>query len=401
MNKSDSERIESVLENSGFKKSSLDKADYAFLNLCSIRQSAVDRVWEKINQLKKQNDKIKIVLTGCILPKEKDKLQKKADYLLNINKLMEWPILNNKKNKEYLCATPKLNSRFEAYVPIMTGCNNFCSYCAVPYTRGREKSRPVKDIINEVNKLVVQGYKFITLLGQNVNSYNGEINFPKLLKKIDKISGDYWLSFVTSHPKDMTDKLIKCFKTSKHLIPYLHLPIQAGSNKILKAMNRKYTSQDYLKLINKIKKINPDINLSTDIIVGFPKETKKDFNDTISIMKKVKYDMAYIAQYSPRPNTAAEKLDDNIPKEEKKKREKILTEILKKTALEKNKKMIDKTIQVLIEKKKDKYHLGKTRNFKNVKIKTNKQNLIGKFINVKINKATEWNSEGKIIHPVK
>lgn len=397
MNKSDSERIESVLENSGFKKSSLDKADYAFLNLCSIRQSAVDRVWEKINQLKKQNDKIKIVLTGCILPKEKDKLQKKADYLLNINKLMEWPILNNKKNKEYLCATPKLNSRFEAYVPIMTGCNNFCSYCAVPYTRGREKSRPVKDIINEVNKLVVQGYKFITLLGQNVNSYNGEINFPKLLKKIDKISGDYWLSFVTSHPKDMTDKLIKCFKTSKHLIPYLHLPIQAGSNKILKAMNRKYTSQDYLKLINKIKKINPDINLSTDIIVGFPKETKKDFNDTISIMKKVKYDMAYIAQYSPRPNTAAEKLDDNIPKEEKKKREKILTEILKKTALEKNKKMIDKTIQVLIEKKKDKYHLGKTRNFKNVKIKTNKQNLIGKFVNVKINKATEWNLKGQII----
>jgi len=397
MNKSDSERIESVLESSGFKKSSLNKADYAFLNLCSVRQSAVDRVWGKINQLKKQNNKVKIVLTGCILPKEKDKLKKKADYLLNINNLMQWPILKNKKDKEYLCAQPKLTSQFEAYVPIMTGCNNFCSYCAVPYTRGREKSRPTKDILNEVNKLIVQGYKFITLLGQNVNSYNGQINFPKLLKKIDKIPGDYWLSFLTSHPKDMTDELIECFKTCKHLIPYLHLPIQAGSNKILKAMNRKYTNQDYLKLINKVKKINPDINLSTDIIVGFPKETKKDFNDTISIIKKIKYDMAYIAQYSPRPNTVAEKLDDNITKEEKKKREKVLTEILKKTALQKNKKMVNKTIEVLVENKKDKYYIGKTRNFKNVKIKTNKQNLVGKFIKVKIIKITEWNLEGTII----
>jgi tRNA-2-methylthio-N6-dimethylallyladenosine synthase len=397
MNKSDSERIESVLESSGFKKSSLQKADYAFLNLCSVKQSAIDRVWGKINQLKKQNNKVKIVLTGCILPKEKDKLQKEADYLFDINKLMQWPILNNKKGKGYLCAEPKLNSQFEAYVPIMTGCNNFCSYCAVPYTRGREKSRPTKDILNEVNKLIVQGYKFITLLGQNVNSYNGEINFPKLLKKIDKIPGNYWLSFLTSHPKDMSDELIKCFKTCKHLIPYFHLPIQVGSNKILTAMNRKYTNKYYLKLIDKIKKTNPDINLSTDIIVGFPGETKKDFNETVKIMKKNKYDMAYISQYSSRPNTAAEKLDDNISKKEKKERAKILTEVLKKTALEKNKKMVNKTTQVLIENKKDKYYLGKTRNFKNVKIKTNKQNLIGKFINIKINKATEWNLEGKII----
>ena len=146
MNKSDSERIASVLENSGFKKSSLNKANYAFLNLCSVRQSAIDRVWGKINQIRKDNKKVKIVLTGCILPKEKIKLKDKADFLLDIRNLMQWPILNTKKNKEYFCAEPKLNSQFEAYVPIMTGCNNFCSYCAVPYTRGREKSRSAKDI---------------------------------------------------------------------------------------------------------------------------------------------------------------------------------------------------------------------------------------------------------------
>ena len=413
MNKSDSERIASVLENSGFKKSSLEKANYAFLNLCSVRQSAIDRVWGKINNIKKitgsassrQAKNIKIILTGCILPSEKNKFLKKVDYVLDLKDLFNWDILEKKLiNKNYLTANPKFNSKFQAFVPIMTGCNNFCSYCAVPYTRDREKSRPVKDILDEVNKLIVQGYKFITLLGQNVNSYNGGIKFSELLKKINKIQGDYWLSFITSHPKDTSDELIKCFKTCKHLIPYIHLPIQSGSNKILSAMNRKYTTEDYLKLINKIKKINKNINLSTDIIVGFPNETEKDFNDTKKIIKKIKFDMAYIARYSPRPDTAAYKLKDNISLDEKKNREKILNNLLKKIALNNNKKLINKNIQVLIERKKDNYYFGKTRNFKNVRIEMELgirnyelRNLIGKFVKVKITKANEWNLEGEMI----
>ncbi len=398
MNKSDSERIESLLENSGFKKSSLSKANYVFLNLCSVRQSAIDRVWGKIDNIKKINNKIKIILTGCILPSEKKKFLKKADDILDINNLFNWSILEKKIDK----------NKIEKFIPIMTGCNNFCSYCAVPYTRGREKSRPVKDILDEVNKLIVQGYKFITLLGQNVNSYNGGLKFSELLKKINKIPGDYWLSFVTSHPKDMSDELIKCFKTCEHLIPYLHLPIQSGSNKILKMMNRKYTAEEYLKLIKKIKNINPNINLSTDVIVGFPGETKKDFKETAKIMKQVKFDMAYIARYSPRPDTAAAKLKNNVLQVEKKNREKILNNILKNTALEKNEKLINpsngssKNIQILIESKKNNYYFGKTRNFKNVKIRTvgNQQptynNLIGKFIDIKIIKANIWNLEGEL-----
>ena len=398
MNKSDSERIESLLENSGFKKSSLSKANYVFLNLCSVRQSAIDRVWGKIDNIKKINNKIKIILTGCILPSEKKKFLKKADDILDINNLFNWSILEKKIDK----------NKIEKFIPIMTGCNNFCSYCAVPYTRGREKSRPVKDILDEVNKLIVQGYKFITLLGQNVNSYNGGLKFSELLKKINKIPGDYWLSFVTSHPKDMSDELIKCFKTCEHLIPYKHLPIQSGSNKILKMMNRKYTAEEYLKLIKKIKNINPNINLSTDVIVGFPGETKKDFKETAKIMKQVKFDMAYIARYSPRPDTAAAKLKNNVLQVEKKNREKILNNILKNTALEKNEKLINpsngssKNIQILIESKKNNYYFGKTRNFKNVKIRTvgNQQptynNLIGKFIDIKIIKANIWNLEGEL-----
>ncbi|MFH1456584.1 MAG: tRNA (N6-isopentenyl adenosine(37)-C2)-methylthiotransferase MiaB [Patescibacteria group bacterium] len=404
MNKSDSERIATVLEDSGFKPSSLNKADYAFLNLCSVRQSAIDRVWGKINNIKKNNSKTKIVLTGCILPSEKNKFLKKVDYILDIKDLFKWDILINKNKKDYLKANPKINSPFQAFVPIMTGCNNFCSYCAVPYTRGREHSRPTKDIIDEVNKLIVRDYKFIILLGQNVNSYEGGLKFSELLKKIDKITGNYWLSFVTSHPKDMSNELIKCFNTCKHLIPYLHLPIQSGSNKILKAMNRKYTTEDYLKLIKKIKKINPNINLSTDIIVGFPNETKKDFNNTAEIFKKIKFDMAYIARYSPRPDTEASKLKDNISLEEKKNREKSLNNLLKKSSLENNKKILNKNIQVLIENKKDNYYFGKTRNFKNIKIKTRlkiqsakHKNFIGKFINIKIIKANIWNLEGEII----
>jgi len=406
MNQADSERIAAYLENQKLNSANFEKADFLILNLCSVRQKAIDKVWGKINEIKKRNKRAKIILTGCILNSDRKKFLTKqkticgskprADYILNITELPRWleKIENNfsdlkapqKNTGEYFDIQTKYSSPFLAYVPIMTGCNNFCTYCAVPYTRGREKSRPAKDVIKEVNKLIVQGYKHIILLGQNVNSYkDAEVNFTKLIKKIDKIPGNYWLSFLTSHPKDLSEDLIMCFKKCKHLIPYLHLPIQAGSDKILKAMNRNYTAKHYLKLINKIKKLNLDINLSTDIIVGFPGETKNDFKQTIKIFKQVKYGMAFINQYSPREGTLAAKMKNNVLLEEKKRRDKELNEILKKIILKNNKKMVGKEVDVLIE------------NFKNIKINNGNKNLIGKIVKIKIIKANIWNLEGKLL----
>jgi len=339
MNTNDSERIAGFLNSKKYKLTNLKNANFVILNLCSVRQSAVHRTWSKINEIRKTNPKAKIILTGCILPDDKKKFINKVDYILNINKLSTWLEKLNKKNSHahshkfasIFACSPKYNSNHTALIPIMTGCNNFCSYCVVPYVRGREKSRPAKEIINEVNKLVVQGYKHIILLGQNVNSYKDkQTTFPKLLKKIDKISGNYKLSFMTSHPKDMSDELINCFKTCQHIIPFLHLPIQSGSDKILKLMNRKYTTKKYLKLVEKIRKANPNINLSTDIIVGFPNETKKDFNETKKTMQQVKFSLAYINKYSPRSETTAFKLKDNVSQEEKKSREKELIDLIKK-----------------------------------------------------------------------
>ncbi|OGG86621.1 hypothetical protein A3B87_03280 [Candidatus Kuenenbacteria bacterium RIFCSPHIGHO2_02_FULL_39_13] len=462
MNRSDSERIDSLMRSSGFKPALQDRANILILNLCSVRQSAIDRAWGKIHQFKKNpkvnsgsrfakrhRDNQKIILTGCILPADKKKFQNKVDLILDIKNLPNWPeILNQQFNNEtvkqwnnetkinYLRIPPTRQTSFSAYVPIMTGCNNFCSYCAVPYTRGREQSRPVKDIIQEVYTLIIRGYKLIILLGQNVNSYkdavkNGfkiknfhpagdppstnlnysrenlaekfkiqknTVNFPTLLKMIDRIPGNYWLSFITSHPKDMSDELIKCFKTCKHLIPYLHLPMQSGSDKILKAMNRKYAAADYLKLIQKIRRVNRDISISTDVIVGFPGETKKDFQATAKLMKKIKFDMAYIAQYSPRPGTTAAKLKDDVSAIEKASRRTALNEILKKTALKNNQKLIGQTTEALVESTEDNFAFGRTKMMKNVKIKieSKNQNLIGQFVDVKIIKATAWNLEGEL-----
>jgi len=409
MNKSDSERIAAHMEQAGFEIAPENKADFVILNLCSVRQSAIDRVWGKLKNIRRENKKMKVVLTGCILPDDKNKFRKKAEFILNIAELRNWPDILLGKNfreakpGEYLSIEPKHTSNVTAYVPIMTGCNNFCTYCAVPYTRGREISRAPEDVINEVNKLIVQGYKQIILLGQNVNSYQGKdkngkiISFAQLIKKLEKISGEWWLAFVSSHPKDISDELIKCFSKPKHLIPYFHFALQSGSDKILAKMNRKYTTDNFLKIIQKIRKTNPNTSISTDIIVGFPGETKNDFLETKKIMKEAKFDMAYIAQYSPRPNTAAATMQDNISREEKKKREAELTRVLEKTALEHNKKLMGKKIKVLVTQNKDNYYFGQTNQFKNVKIKTDQKNLLEKFVEINITKVSAWNLEGKII----
>ncbi len=296
---------------------------------------------------------------------------------------------------EYLEINPKHSSKYKANVPISFGCNNFCTYCAVPYTRGKEISRPSAKIIEECKKLINDGYKEITLLGQNVNSYgldlDDEIKFPELLKGVDEIEGDFWIRYTSPHPKDMSDKLIQIMAKGKHICKQLNLPMQSGDDEILKRMNRTYTSQHYLDLVAKIKQAMPNIFLSTDIIVGFPGETKKQFNNTAKLFKQVGFSMAYVAQFSPRPGTPAAKMPDNVTKAEKKRREEKLNKILKKSALKINKKLLNKKILVLV----DGRGIGRNEFLTKVTFKGS-HDLIGQFLKIKITKAKSFGLEGSI-----
>ncbi len=408
MNISDAERVASVLETMKYKEAkNINEADIIAIVMCSVRQSAVDRIFGLIEKLKKLDKKPTTVLTGCILKKDRKKFIEKFDYVLDIKDIKKMPQIlkptsykvsdgTHCKIDNYLDIAPKYSSKFSANVPIMTGCNNFCSYCVVPYSRQREISRPAEEIISEIKKLVRKGYKEIWLLGQNVNSYkNGKINFPKLLKMANNIPGNFWIRFTSSHPKDFNNEVINTMAIGEKITPYLNLPIQSGDDKILKAMNRHYTVKDYKNKIKALRKKIPDICLSTDIIVGFPGETKKQFENTAKLFRDIKYDMAYINKYSARAETAASKLKDNVSIIEKKRREKLLTKILKQTALEKNKKIIGKTVEVLVDSKKDKRLFGRTKEYKNIEFNSDK-NLIGKFIKLKVIDATPWKIKGKL-----
>jgi len=315
MNKSDSERIASILKKQGYLPALKEaEADLILINVCSVRQSAVNRVYAKVNKYFKKK---KIILTGCVLKEDKNKLKNKVSEFWHPDYYFE--------------CLPIHQSKFQAFLPIMTGCNNFCAYCVVPYTRGREKSRPAKEIIREIKSLVKKDYKEVILLGQNVNSYKDKnVNFPKLLKKINNIKGNFKINFITSHPKDMSDELIETMAKCQKLIKEIHLPVQSGDNEILKKMNRHYTASHYKKLIKKIKQKIPGIKISTDIIVGFPGETKKQFQNTVKLAKEIKFEKAYIAKYSPRQGTWAFKLKNNVSPQEKKTRWQILEKLINK-----------------------------------------------------------------------
>ncbi len=397
MNKSDSERIASVLEKINYKiASKIEEADLIVVNMCSVRQSAVNRVYGLLPKIKK----VKSILTGCILKKDRKKFAEKFDYILELKNLLKWPeILNPSpllKTDNRLKIEPKYSNNFSASVPIMTGCNNFCAYCVVPYVRGSEVSRPAEEIICEVGNLIKRGYKEVWLLGQNVNSYN-PIPFSQLLKKINDIPGEFWIRFTSSHPKDFSDKLISAMADCKKVTEYLNLPAQSGDNEILKKMNRPYTIKHYKNLVKKIKKKIPNIALSTDIIVGFPGETEKQFENTVKLFKEIKFDMAYISKYSPRPGTTAAEMEDTVSQEEKNRREKVLTEILKETALENNKKYISEKVEVLVERQKAPGSwIAKTRTHKNVQFES-KQDLFGQFVKIKIIDALPWGLKGEIL----
>ena len=420
MNTSDSERIAAFLEENNYSLAEkITEADLAIFNTCGIKQTAENRAYSMINNLRKEKrQNVKIVMTGCLAhrPDVQKRMKDKVDAFSEV-KDFEKSIatiqkLNAVYDRDYLSIIPKHKNNFTAYVPIMTGCNNFCAYCVVPYARGREISRPADEILNEVKDLISKGYKNIILLGQNVNSYESEsqkvrksenkITFSQLLKKINTIPGKFWIQFVSSHPKDMSDELIETIAKSKKVCENVHLPIQSGDDEILRRMNRKYDQKHYLKLIKKIKnafkkyKPNSSYSISSDIIVGFPGETRKQFMESATVMEKVKFDMVFFGQYSPRPGTVAWKMKDNVSQKEKAKREKFLNEILKKTALKNNQAYLNKYMEVLVEKEKDGAYFGKIRSMKNIKLNTSKKNLVGKIITAKIISVDTWNLEGKL-----
>lgn len=316
-NYADAERISRRLEDSGHKKTGqIEKADLLVLNACSVRQSAMHRVYSKINKFGRK----KIILAGCVLPADRKKLAGKVAEIWHPD--------------EYFDLAPVYSNPASANVPVMSGCNNFCSYCAVPLTRGREKSRPAGEIIAEIKNLVAKKYKEIWLLGQNVNSYQSKnINFPKLLKSVNAVPGEFKINFLTSHPKDMSDELIKTMASCGKVSKEMHLPLQSGDGRILEKMNRHYTPARYKNLVRKIRREIAGVKISTDIIVGFPGETKKQFQNTLKLCQQIKFDKAYVARYSPRPGTAAAKLADDVPLPEKKRRWQILENLINKPNL--------------------------------------------------------------------
>lgn len=416
MNQADAERLARLFADLGWQKSQNEaSADLIAVVACSVRQAAVDRIIGKAQlwQKRRQTGRLTTILTGCVLDSDKNKLVKYFDSTLPITEMWRLPeiICGNKAvaTDDYLCLPTQPSSDFSALVPISNGCNNFCAYCAVPYTRGREKHRPAQSIIKECRELIKQGYKEVILLGQNVNSYNHKniktlkhknkkseqqvINFPQLLQEIDKIPGDYWLRFLTSHPKDLSAELIKAIKEGKHIAPQLHLALQSGDDQILKKMNRRYTAKHYLGLIKKLRRAVPGIALSTDVIVGFPGETKKQFNNTAKLMRQCRFDMAYLAKYSPRPQTAAAKLKDDVSKMEKKRREEALNDILKETALANNWLYLGRTEAVLVDGYKAGRCYGRTSSGKVVAF-SGPNKLIGQMVKVKITSVKSFSLAG-------
>ncbi len=439
MNISDSERIRTILDNAGFREVKKEsEADLIIIVACSIRQSAINRIYGKIqdfNRYKKKNPNFKTIITGCILTKDKKIFLTKFDFVIDIKEIEKIPdLLKDKVKKvdqnclslDYLKIDPKQTNKFSATVPIMTGCDNYCTYCVVPYVRGNKQSRPVEDILKEIQFLINNNYKEIWLLGQNVNDYNSEhqdekYSFAKLLEKIDNIvslsSQKIWIRFTSPHPKNFSDELIEVMAKGKNIANYLNLPLQSGDNEILKKMNRSYTIGEYKKLVKKIRIKIPDIALSTDLILGFPGETEEKFQNTLKAVQEIEFDMIYINQYSARSGTAAEKFKDQVSQKEKKRRWEILNKELVKINYKKNQKYLNKTVEVLIDSFVKDNYLGKTRDYKTVKIEKESEypkcftplemtvakgnlsltGLIGNFVKVKITEIQSFGLSGKII----
>lgn len=423
LNFSDGEKIKGMLIKMGYTMAeSEETADVVIFNTCAVRENAEDRVFGNLGFLKhykEKNPDLIIGLCGCMaaLDQVVEKLKSSyrfVDIVFSPSAIDRLPKLLYDKlsGSRYAFDTNEYNlsaeglyqerdSSFKASVPIMFGCNNFCTYCIVPYVRGRERSRKPENIIQEVEKLVADGYKEIMLLGQNVNSYGKDldekIDFPDLLQRINNIDGDFVIRFMSSHPKDagkkLIDTIINCEKVGKHL----HLPVQSGSNEILDKMNRRYTVEKYMETINYARSFIPDFSFTTDIIVGFPNESAEDFEKTLELMKLVRYDNIYSFIYSKRSGTKAAEMDDKISDEEKGERMTRLLSLQREISTESYKRFVGRTMKVLADgkSKKNGFLTGKSNEFVIVEFEGD-ESLIGNFVNVKITEARNWAVTGVI-----
>ena len=421
MNVHDSEEIKAIVENLGFTMTeNLNESDLVILNTCAIRENAHDKVFGflgRVKHLKKEKPELIVCVGGCMPEQESivSLLKEKYPFVNivfgthNINDLGSM-ILENKKNQNievysiegdiYEGMEYSRDSKISAWVNIMYGCDKFCTYCIVPFTRGKQRSRKLEDILKEVKELKEQGYEEITLLGQNVNAYGKDLeynyDFADLLEQV-AIIGISRIRFVTSHPWDFTDKMLEIIAKYPNIMPYIHLPIQSGSTSILRLMGRRYTKEEYLILFNKIKERIPGVSITTDIIVGFPNESDADFNETLDIVDKCKFDGAFTFIYSPREGTPAAKIKDNIDSKVKEERLQILNEKINQYSLEHNQEYVGKKVKVLItgpsEKGKNKM-CGYTETMKLVNIE-NAENDLGKIIEVEITDAKSFSLDGK------
>lgn len=424
MNVHDSENISAIMENMGYiSTDQMDDANVIILNTCAIRENAHNKVMGMLGRIKHLKETKKDIITifcGCMAQEEnvaktlKEKY-KWVDIVMgthNIHKLPQYlEEVMEDGNQEFevysiegdvIEGLPvKRDSKYKAWVNIMYGCDKFCTYCIVPYTRGKQRSRMPEDIIEEVKDLIKEGYLEVTLLGQNVNAYGKDLDInygmKNLLEDVAK-TGIPRVRFVTSHPWDFTEDMIKVISKYENIMPYIHLPIQSGSDRILAKMNRRYTKEEYINLFKTIKKYIPNCSISTDIIVGFPGETKEDFQDTLDVVKKLKYDLAYTFIYSKREGTPASSMPDSVSSAEKKERLQTLNELINKYAKENNLKYQDKVVDVLIEDHSDKFDnlMGYTDTMKLVNIKGDKK-YIGKIVKVKITDVKTWSLDGEII----
>ena len=435
MNVADSERMAGLLKKIGYNLTDdAEAADLILINTCCVRATAEDKVFGQIGRfktLKRQKPSLILGVAGCMAQKEGANLIKRAphvDFVLGTGQSSEVArvvqSLETMRNAQCVMRNdfgssewkhfvdvsnvsgeisaevfPLRGGQVSTFVPIMYGCNNFCTYCIVPYVRGRERSRKPEEIFSEVRAAVAEGFKEITLLGQNVNSYSGGMTFAELLQSVDKIAGVERLRFMTSHPKDLSDELIAAIANGKNICEHIHLPVQYGSDKILKRMNRVYTVEKYLRLVEKIRAAIPDVSLTTDLIVGFPGETEEDFLETLEFIKAIKFDAAFTFIYSKRSGTPAATFENQVDDETKHRRLEALMKVQNSISLEKNLALKNSVVEVLVEgasKTDEKIFMGRTRSNKLI-LFAHRNEQAGDLINVKIIQAQTWLLKGEIL----
>lgn len=428
MNASDGERVRSVIEKMGYQWTDQEEeANLIGILACSVRQKAIDKVYSKIHRWNLWKNKRNLItfVSGCILPSDLQKFLKLFDIIFQMKDLPHLPEMiqqygiatpaaitpafdpKNKDIEDFWHVKPSYTSDFEAFIPIQNGCDKFCSFCAVPHTRGREVSRPSQEIVEEVRNLVAKGFKSITLLGQNVNSYGWdkkgeEVSFAELLRKIgalgDEMQKEFWVYFTSPHPRDMTDEVIEVIAQYKCLAKQIHLPLQSGDDKVLIHMNRKHGLEKYRHIVESIRRLIPQATLFTDIIVGFTGESDEQFENTQKAMHEFQYNMAYIAMYSPRPGALSHRWFDDVSLDKKKERLHQLTEDLRQTSGKYNQSMLGKTVRVLVKGKArhDGYLMGLTEGKINVRFSSEEEAFIGNFVDVEITSAADFSVEGKL-----